>query len=316
MDSQKKIEDLLDSAEVIFRTRFLETISAIRDEHELEELATLLEQGRYDDALIRAEESARHLASSYTTAYVLAAQETAAFIADKLSVLVSFDQTNSAAVNAMRENQLRIIAEFSEEQRQTTRMALIDGITRGLNPRQQALLFRDSIGLTRYQWEVIQNYRRSLEMNSVDALNRELRDARFDRSVLTAIRTGNSLSAEMIDKMVDRYTDNWVSFRADTIARSESLRAVHEGMDQMYNQAISDGLLEESDLTQTWRTASDARVRDSHRSMAGQQRPIGQPFISGDGNALRYPGDVEAPISDTALCRCVKTTRFTVDSQS
>jgi hypothetical protein len=311
-DTVRRIEKLLEAADSTFRARFAETIDSIRDQFTLDELETLLERGRYDDALVKAEIAAANLASAYTAAYVMAAQDTAAFVANALSTVVRFDQTNLRAVEEMRLNQLRIIREFTEGQRTTTRMALIEGISQGLNPRQQALLFKESIGLTQNQWDAVNNFRRLLEANSAESLTRELRDGRYDRSIRNAINSGQVLSKDHIDRMVERYGQNMVTFRAETIARTESLAAVHQGVDQMFQQAVADGLID-SDLIQTWRNAGDARVRDSHSFMGGQQRPIGQPFLSGEGNLLRYPGDMNAPASDTAQCRCVKTTRFSSD---
>lgn len=312
-DSQERIERLLDRAEATFKRRFLETISAIRDQFQLDELETLLEQGRLDEALVRAELAAAHLASAYTAAYVLAAQGAAGFIGGSLSVLVQFDQTNLRAVEQMRANQLRMVREFLAEQRETTRLALIDGITRGLNPKAQARLFRESIGLTRFQLNAVANFRRLLEENSSESLTRELRDGRFDRTIQNAIRTGNTLSEQQIDTMVDRYRQGMLQYRSETIARNEALRSVHEGADEMFRQAIDQGILPGDELTQTWLNAQDNRVRDSHSSMHGQTRPLGQAFTSGLGNHLRYPGDIDAPAKDSVQCRCVKTTRFTVD---
>ncbi len=313
-DPQSRIEALLVGASLTYRTRFLETVDAIRDQFTLQELEHLLEQGRFDEALVRAEVSAAHLASAYSASYVLAGQSTAAFIANSLSVLVNFDQTNLRAVEQMRISQLRMIREFTEEQRLVTRMAIVEGISQGLNPKQQALLFKESIGLTQQQWAAVQNYRRLLEQNSAESLTRELRDGRFDRTIRGALSTGEPLSATQINRMVERYHENMLRYRAETIARTEALRSVHEGIDESYRQAIEAGTLNADELTQFWRNARDARVRDSHVSMEGQQRPLGQPFLSGDGNLLRYPGDIDAPASDAVLCRCVKTTRFTVDA--
>jgi hypothetical protein len=40
--------------------------------------------------------------------------------------------------------------------------------------------------------------------------------------------------------------------------------------------------------------------------MEGQKRDHGETVLSGDGNALRYPGDSSrAPASDTVNCHCV-----------
>lgn len=55
---------------------------------------------------------------------------------------------------------------------------------------------------------------------------------------------------------------------------------------------------------QTWRTRKDDRVRMSHGALEGETRPVGEPFVTVNGARLLYPGDPEAPIGETANCRC------------
>ena len=314
-DPRSRIDALIGSADALFRRRFQESVSSIRDGATLTEVADLLEVGRFDEALAKVDVAAANIASGYGLAFVAAAEDTAAFLAGNLGILVNFDRTNLSALEQIRQNQLRMIVEFTEGQRLATRAALVDGISRGLNPRAQAELFRESIGLTQTQLEAVANYRRLLEENSAESLVRELRDARSDRSVERALRDGAPLPQRQIDAMVERYRQNYLRYRSETIARTEALPAVHAGVDAMYEQAVEQGLLDRGELVQTWRTAKDARVRDpAHTAMEGQKRPFGQPFLSGIGNSLRYPGDPNAPAKDRISCRCAKTTRFSVDA--
>lgn len=52
-----------------------------------------------------------------------------------------------------------------------------------------------------------------------------------------------------------------------------------------------------------WRTMRDERVRPSHRKAHGQKRVGANAFRVG-GWPLKYPGDLTAPIDETANCRC------------
>jgi len=312
-DPFDRIDALLVSAIPRFRRRFLELVQQLRNERTITELANLLAAGRFDEALVNAELAAINLHSAFAGTFILSAEDTADFLADSLQAFVNFDVTNQRAVDAMRRNQLRLVREFTEGQRLATRTALLDGIARGLNPRQQALLFRQSIGLTRTQAQAVMNYRKLLEDLNADALTRQLRDRRFDRTVQRAISQGDPLLAEQIDRMVDRYAQRQLAFRAETIALTESLASVHEGVDEMYRQAVDQGLMDPGDLAQVWHTRGDGRVRDHHASMSNQVRQVGEPFVSGLGNRLRFPGDPAAPARDRIRCRCIKTTQFTVD---
>lgn len=56
-------------------------------------------------------------------------------------------------------------------------------------------------------------------------------------------------------------------------------------------------------VTKQWKTMHDEKVRPTHRKANNQVRQTGKPFIVGDSK-LMYPGDVTAPIHETANCRC------------
>lgn len=313
-DDKARIEGLLATAAFGFRRRFLDAVKQIEDDQTLEQLEELLGFRRYDEALVAAELAAANLANGFSGAFLASADDTMRFIGNSINVLVSFDRTNERAVEMMRRNQLRLVRGFTNEQRLATRFALVEGIAQGMNPRQQALLFRQSIGLTRRQVQAVLNYRRLLERGDAAALQRALRDRRFDSTVRAAVDGDRPLTNDQIDRMVGRYRERYVRYRSEVIARTESLRAVHEGAQAAYRQAISDGVLAEDELVQEWITATDERVRSSHAFMHGQQRPIGEPFTSGAGNQIRYPGDIDAPGSETIQCRCVLTTRFAIDA--
>lgn len=311
-DSEQSLDDLLAKVEPRLRARFIEIINEAKDLIDVTALALLLEQGRTSEALSMVEDVGRKLASETTKAFVLAGDETAAFLAEALEIIVSFDQTNDLAVAVMREAKLDLIAEFTRQQEEATRAALLEGIRRGLNPLEQATLFRDSIGLTASQQRMVENFRRLLESDPTQALTRELRDGRFDPT----LRRGGPLTREQIDKMVARYRENMLRFRAETIARTEALSAVHGGSYEMFRQAVADGHLTEDEIYRTWVTARDTRVRDHHQSMEGQKRDGLAPFESGLGTSLRYPGDPSAPASDRVQCRCSVVTQVRLFSMS
>lgn len=316
IDPASRLEALVASVQPRFRERFLAVIRSIKDQQSLEEISSLLLAGQIDEALLTAEVAALRLSNTFNEVMILSGSETAAGIAGNLQILVEFDHVNQSALSVMTRNRLRLVQEFMEAQREATRQALLNGIERGLNPIDQARAFRDSIGLTRYQVQIIDNYRRNLEELSPKALGRALRDRRYDRTVARAIADGTGLDPAQIDRMVARYTERWLKYRSEVIARTESLRSVHAGNNEMYRQAIEAGHLDAGELFRRWDTSKLPNVRDSHSAMEGQERGLGEFFTSGLGNSLEFPGDDRAPAEDTAQCVCAVTTRYTAAARA
>lgn len=305
-----RLEDLLRTMEPDLRRKFLRLIRQIRQRLDVGELARLLEAGREDEILRRIQAAFAVFGDDVNALFLASGQATAAFIAATMKTFFSFDQVNEGAVSAMQANRLRLIREFMEEQRNAVREALTEGIRRGLNPREQARFFRQSIGLTTRQMQAVNNFRRLLESGSAEALTRELRDRRFDATVRRSIRSGRPLTQDQIDEMTERYRERMLIYRSEVIARTEALRAVNEGNFNAFQQAYANGTLDPSMVFRTWNTALDERVRGSHRAMHGQERGPMEPFTSGDGYSLLYPGDPNAPGSETIQCRCVASTRI------
>lgn len=306
------LDEFISKAERRIGASFLDVIAGLKAAYTLEALATFIEAGQIEAALAVVETYAGGLASTVSRVYVDAGQEVIDALGDRLGVVVNFDQTNVRAVNWMRENRLGLVREFTQEQAAVTRQALVRGITEGLNPIDQARAFRDSIGLTRRQLEWIDNYRRELETLSPRALGRQLRDRRFDRRILDAIDHETPLGRDQIERMVGRYRERWIKYRAETIARNEALEAAHAASHEAVLQGIESGSIDPEKATQTWNTSRDERVRESHQAMHLQVRRIDEPFESGAGNLIRYPGDSAAPPEDTIECRCRVSTRVSL----
>jgi len=313
--SSRNLDKLLAQLEPQLRREFLRSLLAIQDERRMGELAEMLAGRRIDEALTVVRREMAVFSDAVNRAYIAAGDRAAPFVSDRLGVAVRFQPQSDAAVRAMRNNDLRIVGGLTREQEAATRQALVSGVEEGLNPLQQARRFRDSIGLTQTQEAAVRNYRRLLEQGSPEALNRALRDRRFDGSVGRAVAGDRPLSADQVDRMVGRYRERYIAYRSEVIARTEALRAVHAGTDELFRQVADSGKIRPQSLERVWVAAIDGETRDTHRAMHNQARSLGQPFRSPSGALLAYPGDPSAPIEETAQCRCVLTTRFEPSSR-
>lgn len=310
IDPEIRLRRLVASAEGELRGRFLAALQVLREQGSLDELAELLAQGRQIEAVQLVEEAADLMAAATSGVMLGTGAASAEFLSSALGLIIAFDQSNPRAVRIMRGNRLRLAAELALDQREAITAVIADGIARGINPRQQAVELRENLGLTRNQVRAVQNYRRALETGSRVALQRELRDRRFDRTVEAAIEGRRQLTPQQIDRMVQRYRERFLRFRAENIARTEALRSVHEGADEMYRQLYDAGVLNPEEVESTWNVRLDGKQRESHATMSGQVRIGMEPFTSGNGNSLRHPGDPDAPASETIRCRCAVSRRI------
>lgn len=307
---RKQIDKLFGASESTMKTEFLFLVSQIKDAVDLELVTMALRTGDVTNLIVTTEKLALGLSGAWAEIYQEGGDLSTSFLSQAENLRVRFDIQNQNAVQAVKSNSLKLVREVTDEQRNVFRDVLDRGMQQGINPREMARELRDSVGLTQYQEGIVQNYRRQLEQGSLQALNRELRDARFDRTVRRAVAEGTALPQETIDRMVDRYRDNWINFRAENIARTEALRAASMGLQDGFEQAVARGDIEEGSVIRTWIARHDGRTRSWHEDMDRQQRGLNEPFVSGLGNELLIPRDPEAPPEDSSNCRCAVTYRL------
>jgi len=314
-DPADRLNLLLDQQEARIAVIFRTAISDLKDELDLNELADLIEQGRVNEAMDRLQYAAEQLGSASNVAFITAGQSTSDFLRGANVARVVFNAVNLNAVAAMQATRLELIREFTAEQRKAASMALVSGVEAGTNPIAAARNFRDSVGLTSTQWTHVASYRAALERVGFDpqaaenALGRALRDGRTDRSVMAAARAGRPLPADKIDMMVRRYTERYVKHRAEVIGRTEALRAVNQGNEEAYRQAIAAGEINADQLRREWRTRLDGRERKTHMLLNGQVKGWGESWVTENGE-IKYPGDPDAPAAETIQCRCALLTRI------
>lgn len=306
----QRILAMLDEMEPNFRRAFLQMEAGISSELTVERLLGYIERGDTEAALRIVQRHATRLANLIPNFQAQSGASTAQAMEQKLDFTLDFDRMNIRALNVANNSRYRLIREITQGQRDSIRGAITDGIRNGWNPRQTAVAVRNSIGLTETQQGHVSRYRTALEQGSKSALGRRLRDRRFDRTVNAAARNGRELPTDVIDRMVERYRQNYVRHRAETIARTESLRAVHEGQAEMIQQAIDEGAVQPGQMKMTWISARDQRTRDTHLSLDGTVAEIGAPFTTSEGTTIRFPGDPEAPAGEVINCRCVVAFQF------
>jgi hypothetical protein len=290
-----------------------EAVEWLRDQNQLDDVAERLRAGDLAGAIQGVEDAAIRFATEVHDGYVTSGQKAAAWLDDLVAdKLVSFDAAGTRAVAWAEQNKTDMIRDLGIEQHEVIRDVVGEGVNAGRSAQVIARDLRDSIGLTPTQERHVASYRRALESGDLrDALGRELRDARSDKALRRALENSTAIDPARIDGMVERYRTNYVAFRADVIARTEALRAVHEGAEELLQQAAEAGqIADDMVVVRRWNSLHDKRTRASHRVMHGQERRLGQRFETGAGYPIAYPGDPDARSEEIVGCRCFLTTHL------
>jgi hypothetical protein len=209
------------------------------------------------------------------------------------------DQVNPQLAGVVDRWTGNLIKHASQETIQRIGEEIGKATLQGKNPIAASRSIRDSVGLTPDQIRAIENYERKLR-NGESVSRYKLRDKRFDK-------TKRPLNEEDIIKRVDRYTQNQLKHRAETIARNEALRMVNMANHHVYENAIKEGSIGANDYRKFWVARRDDKTRDAHRtigSMNPDGRAIDEPFKSSLGDIM-YPHDPTASAKNTINCRCV-----------
>jgi hypothetical protein len=316
-DEIERLRDLAARMERDLSRAFLDAVEAMRERLDLKALAEMLEAGNTADALALIERELanagfRPMGSALAQAAINAGVQ-AALAADLPGdIQFVFGPANPEAIEAIRLYELDKVREMNAAQLAAIRETLTNGIAAGRNPLEMARDFRGAIGLTAYQERVVANFRRQLEDRDPAALDRALRDKRFDRTVARAIRDDVALTQEQIDTMVAAYRRRWLKYRSETIGRTETIRALNLGNVQAWRAMIREGKVAADDVVKRWIYSHDSRTRDAHRMIPGMNPrdvPLEKPFDSILG-PIRWPGDENAPAENVINCRCTLMIRY------
>lgn len=304
LDPIGRTEELLRNAESSVQRKFIDLIKHLVGKFTPAELADMINRNDFRD--LEEEINNGSLALSLemiAIAYVASGVDTASFLSSKLDVSAVYDNLDRQTVTAMQRYSNNFTTGFYFEQVDGVRQTISDGRLARLPDAAIAERVQVNMGLSESQRLTVERFRNALESGSSVALQRELRDKRFDPTIRRLIG-GEVVPQEKIDQMVKRYAENLIRYRAKTVARTETLTLVNEGIEDMYRQAASSGILDLNKIVKVWHNRG-GNVRHSHSTMNGQERIGQEPFISGNGNTLRYPGDRQAPIEDVANCKCM-----------
>lgn len=227
----------------------------------------------------------------------------------KYAVAASFALRNPLLEDYVEKFRSSKIQGLTDEAIDNIKTVLVEAAKTGMGPDQMARAIRQTIGLTPGQSASVLRYRWELENLNQNALERELRDKRFDRSISKAITNKKNLAPDLVDAMVDAYHRKYLAYRAMTIARTEGVGAANNG-----HMATIQELLDQNpelEVVKTWVATLDDRTRPDHRALHGKSVVgFNSSFVAPSGDHIRWPGDPLANGRNVINCRCTINTKL------
>lgn len=153
----------------------------------------------------------------------------------------------------------RFILNQQQTIRETLRRIVDDGLTRGHSSETIANRLQQTWMLPPRLSQAVDNYRRGLEEQKVPR--------------------------GRINTFVNRYVEKLKLHRAETLARTESMTLFNLGRDRAWRDAVRRGEMP-LDTVKMWVTAKDELVCKVCRPMDGLTVPLGETFLTRDGNII------------------------------
>jgi hypothetical protein len=287
------------------RAAFLQSVERIRNAVSYRELAAALADGRGYDAVrlldsALAAEPFRPLEVALHQALVSAGN----LIGDELATTFvrkrapwGFRAFEPATVQAAQSWIGGVVSYLKNTVRAAVVRVVLGSAPSQQTPAQIARAVLESIGLTEQQVRGAEALRAGLERQAeeeaAEAVQRGERAPRRSRAQAEAA--------------LERYRKRAERMRAGFVADAESRRATAIAMQQVWEQAAEDGLIDATLTRKRWNHVGDHRVRMTHRSipmLSPEGVPLFRAFPVGDGQSIRYPHDPMSPLALTVGCRC------------
>ena len=273
-DPDDALHALADKLSPRIRKAFLGALNRLKNQISLDDLADAVKSGdvnqvlsmlaldqRFSD-ILNGKDSDSNIESfkdALSTTFIEGAATASTDLVPKLGFKLSFDLANPEATKFLDSYTFSSIKDISANTREGIRSVITNAFDSGGSPAEQARLIKSFIGLTDTQSKAVLNYRKALSSHNTlrSTLNRALRDGRYDKTIHRAIRTSTGLTQSQIDTMTERYEEKYIQYRAQTIARSESLRASNKGQRALWQQARQQGLLDHN-VKRVWITGGNS----------------------------------------------------------
>lgn len=200
--------------------------------------------------------------------------------------LFNFDRFDEVTQLRIRAYQDELIRQLGVDSRRTIEAVILEAMRQARTPAEIMNRIRAVIGLTEKQASAVVRFRQQLLDMNPAAAARDLLPKAMAAEVRNTFAAGAGLSLERINEMVQRYQENYLDYRAMSIAQTETTRAASLGLQDSYAQAVDRGALPKEAIRQYWQISLDESTCEHCLSVVDSNPegvPFGQPFDSDEG---------------------------------
>lgn len=194
-----------------------------------------------------------------------------------------FDLINPAVEKAAAQQAARLIREVNAATKAGLRELFTYGARTGLSPYTLSHDVQAAVGLHSRQVKALINFRKALE--ELMSGQRRSIDAVRNRWSLAPTRIPKTLNPDRIDRLVGQYAERQLRYRANMIARTETLRATNLGQEEVWVEMQRMGVLRAS-AQKEWVVTYDNRLCEMCAPMDGKRVLIRGQFRSDERGIL------------------------------
>lgn len=269
--------------------RALRQIAALLTTEELEAVVA----GRLTLTELFSNESLARATAGYRAAIRESVQEGARLVLPDIRsqvprVAAVFNFLDPRVITAVRGLETSAMATLTEQVREVSRAYIENGIRDGKGVPAMARQLRTVIGLAPHQERYVDNLARELRELSPDFKRRVLRDKRYDRIILRAIREGKPLSEAKVEQIASAYRRRFTAHNTEVVTRQITLDSFREANRLSWEQAVADGYLDADSLVKVWvHSGLPKDPRPEHVALSGTAVRYDRPFPNGQ----QVPGE-------------------------
>lgn len=293
-----RVQGVMRALELGVVADFLNGIAVFKRRIDKEEIARLIEAGKFDDAVAmipwdKLPDDVAKIDEKFAKAMDGSAEVAIQTLPGPKSTLVV--GTANPRVRRFISDQVgNLVQNVTSDGRRAVQNTVRAALDQGLTPRRAADLMGRSVGLTEKQNVRVMN-RQLKEFQRRDELQTQLEElqSRGKGGTATAQRLRRNianLSDSKIEKRADKMARSLEKQRAVTIARTELTRATNEGQIMAWEQAAEDGLIDRQKARKVWVVVPDDRLSNICADLDGKSVGMDEMFtVAQTGESVSGP---------------------------